>query len=237
MQVLGITPGIALVALAGWFNGVKGSGNIKDEVRDVGDFSGVQIGHGFRANITIGPRTSVKVSGDDNLVPLIKTQVQDGDLVIEPADRSQSLRPTAEITISITTPKLQRISASGGSSATSDGTTGARFRASGSGGSKVKVAVSSEQVSVNASGGSRVELAGKAKTLTAHLSGGASLRANDVPVESVEVHGSGGSRADVSASASLDASLSGGSKVRVSGDPPKKNVQKSSGSEVTFASR
>lgn len=237
MQIIGIAPAIGLIALGGLFSGVQGSGNIKEEVRNVGDFSGVQVGHGFKANITVGPSTSVKISADDNILPLIKTEVRNGDLVIE-TERFNGFRSSNPITISITTPKLERVGASGGAAVTADGTTGPRFSASVSGGGSAKVsALNSDQVNVGASGGSRVELAGKAKSIKAALSGGASLRANDVPTESVQVEGSGGSRAEVNASAAIDASLSGGSRVKVNGDPPKKNVQKSGGSEVIFASR
>src|SRR5262249_44881752 len=220
MQIIGIAPAVGLIALGGWFNNaVQGSGNVKEEVRNVGEFSGVQVGHGFTANIAVGPSTSVKISADDNLLPLIKTEVRNGDLVIE-TDRSSSFQSSNPITISISTPKLERIAASGGAAVTADGTTGPRFSASVSGGGSAKVSgLKSDQVNVSASGGSRVELAGKAKSIKAQLSGGASLRANDVPTESVEVEGSGGSRAEVNASASLDASLSGGSRVTVNGDP------------------
>ncbi len=237
MQIIGITPAIGLLVLGGW-NGVKGSGTIKEEARNVGEFSAVQIESGFHATIALGSTSSVKISTDDNLLPLIKTEVKGGELIVGPADWKQHPRPSSEVKVTITTPKLEKIEASGGSSVAANGTTGARFQASTSGGSVVKVSgLNADQVSVGASGGSKIDLAGRAKAVKVELSGGASLHATEVPAESVQVEGSGGSRAEVSVSAALDASLSGGSRVRVNGDPPKRNVQKSGGSEVIFASR
>src|SRR5262249_911926 len=133
MQIIGIAPAVGLIALGGWFNTIQGSGNVKEEVRKVGDFSGVKVGHGFKANIAVGPSTSVKISADDNLLPLIKTEVRNGELVIE-TDGSSNFRSSNPVVISISTPKLERISASGGAAVTADGTTGPRFSASVSGG-------------------------------------------------------------------------------------------------------
>src|SRR5262245_36057785 len=99
MQIIGIAPAVGVIALGGRFNAVKGSGTRKEEVRQVGDFSGVQVGRGFKANIAVGPSTSLKISADDNLLPLIKTEVRNGDLVIE-TDRFSSFQSSNPITIS-----------------------------------------------------------------------------------------------------------------------------------------
>ena len=66
------------------------------------------------------------------------------------------------------------------------------------------------------------------------MSGGAEVNTEDLQAAAVQIRGSGGAHADVSATEELGAHLSGGSRVRVKGDPPKKSIEKSGGSEVRF---
>src|SRR4051794_16015332 len=75
--------GFALLLGAACFAGVRGSGNLKAETRDVPDFDAVAVGAGIRATITIGPRKPIRIEGDDNVLPLVQTTVRDGVLKVE----------------------------------------------------------------------------------------------------------------------------------------------------------
>jgi hypothetical protein len=219
---------LAVLALS-----VTGSGNVKEESRNVGDFSSVSVAQGIHATINVGGKTSVTVSADDNLLPLVRTEVKDGRLMVGLNEKRVS--SSHDISVNIATRELKAVSGSGGSSITVEGTTGDTFEADGSGGSVINInKVSSEQVKVATSGGSRVNLAGNSKQLQINMSGGSGVRALDVPAASVQVNGSGGAHAEVAASESLDADLSGGARVQVKGNPAKRNVHRSGGAEVTF---
>ncbi len=222
-----------LAKLAALALSVTGSGNMKEEARNVGDFSAVRVGHGISATISVGAKPSVTVSADDNLLPLISTEVKDGRLNIGFTERH--ITSSHGIRVSVTTPELKAVEGSGGASITVEGTTGSTFAADGSGGSVITVnKVNAEQVKVSTSGGSRVNLSGKGKALEVHMSGGSGVKAMDLPTASVQISGSGGAHAEVAASESLQADLSGGARVRVKGNPAKRNVNRSGGAEVAF---
>src|SRR5262245_4331730 len=80
------------------FSGEKGSGKIATEQRDLKGFKGVDVGGAFLVEITAQKDYSVEVEADDNLLPLIKTEVDDGVLEIESEGR---LKPTEQIRIRI----------------------------------------------------------------------------------------------------------------------------------------
>jgi hypothetical protein len=219
---------LAAIALA-----VEGSGNVKEESRNVGDFSSVSVEQGVSATISVGSKRSVTVSADDNLVPLVRTEVKNGRLSIGlsqgPITSSRAIR------VNVTTPELKAVAASGGSAVTVEGTTGSTFEAEGSGGAVLTVnKAKADQIKVSASGGGRITLSGAAKELKVHMSGGAGIKAMDVPATSVSISGSGGAHAEVAASESLEADLSGGAKVRVKGNPTKRSINRSGGAEVRF---
>ncbi len=219
---------LAAIALA-----VEGSGNIKEESRNVGDFSSVGVEQGVTANISVGSKKAVTVSADDNLVPLVLTEVKNGRLIIGLSERHVS--SSRAIRVNVTTPELHAVTASGGSAVTVEGTTGSIFEAEGSGGAVLAVnRAKADQIKVSASGGGRISLSGAAKELKVHMTGGSGVKAMDVPATSVAISGSGGAHAEVAASESLEADISGGAKVRVKGNPAKRTINRSGGAEVRF---
>src|SRR5260370_23136453 len=116
----------------------RGSGTIKEETRQVGDFSGVSVGSGIRATVSIGPKTSVVLTGDDNLLSMIKLEVVDGKLTTR-VDYNEGIHPSQPIRLTVVTPHLTSAEPSGGGSPTADPTPGPKLapaprrRATGSG--------------------------------------------------------------------------------------------------------
>src|SRR5215472_17715745 len=162
---------LAAIALA-----VEGSGNIKEESRNVGDFSSVSVQQGVSANISVGSKRSVTVSADDNLLPLVRTDVDNGRLIIGLSQGN--IRSSGTIRVNVTTPELKAVAASGGSAVSVEGTTGSTFDVEGSGGGVLTVnKAKADQIKASASGGARVTLSGAANELKVHMSGGAGIKA------------------------------------------------------------
>lgn len=61
---------------------IAGSGVTKVETREVAAFHGVDVSSAFEATIAIGTNQSVTLSVDDNLLPLVETEVKDGRLSV-----------------------------------------------------------------------------------------------------------------------------------------------------------
>ena len=248
------TQAAALVVSLG-IGSTRGSGNIKEETREVGAFSGISVGNGIQATVTIAPNTSVVLRGDDNLLPMIQTEVVNGKLTAEVRSGS-GISPTQPIKLTVVTPKLTSASASGGARLTADATAGPEFTGEASGGAKVSIKgvdskalvakasgggtlelsnIKVDSADVDGSGGATIWLAGTVKTLKTHLSGGAGLKAQDAPVEALRVQASGGSRVYAKASSELSAELSGGATIHLKGkNPSKRQVDTSGGSKVYY---
>lgn len=80
-----------------------GSGAAVSVARATGPFGGVDLRGTGAVLVRVGPKTSVVVRGDDNIVPLIHTTVVSGTLVI--SDRG-SYRTSTPLTITVETPTL-----------------------------------------------------------------------------------------------------------------------------------
>lgn len=185
------------------FGGVKGSGNVQTEKRSVADFKAIEVGGVFEVEVVAQKEFSVEVEADDNLLPLIKTEVRDGTLEIRTEKRISTRQ---RIRVRISAPDIENLQVSGAS--------------------KLSLAnLKNDSLKVDASGASKIKVDGETRNLEVELSGASRLDAENLKSENVNVDGSGASSASVNVSGDLKADLSGASKVTYTGNP--RNLEKS----------
>jgi len=190
---------LLVVFCAAGCTGIKGSGKLKEETREVEAFTKVSAGGAFNLEIAVGKETSLQLSGDDNLLPLVKTEVVDGELRLT---TKQNVRPDLPLTAKISTKELSAVGLSGA----------CRIKAAG---------LSGESFSLRSSGATTAQLKGEVDRLEIALSGAGKVMAPEVKAKKVKIVVSGAGKAAVHASEALDVSLSGAGKVVYSGDPKK----------------
>jgi len=203
----------------------------RGEDRDVPAFSAVHISAGMKANIDIGPRRPVHIEADEETLRLIETVVE-GD-TLEVRFKSHAFwHGEHNVRLTIQTPELRGVGASGGSIVRAVFSRGQRSEVEASGGSEITArGVDATELDAQASGGSILTIDGSADRVTVQLSGGSQLHGRDFSARDANVHGSGGSQAELKASGKLRGSLSGGSQLHVTGGAST-NVATSGGSEV-----
>ena len=177
--------------------GTKGSGTAKTETREVGKFSAIEASGAITLEVTVGRSPSVQVSGDDNIVPLITTEVQGERLVVKSTKSYNSKQP---LKVTVSTPVITLVKLSGASRLDLTGMSG-------------------DSLQVQLSGASRVKMAGKVGKLEITAKGACQVQATELHAGTVMVDISGAGRADVSAVEKLMVKISGASKVRYKGTP------------------
>ncbi len=226
-----VLPFVLLSACA--FAQTKASGTSQEQQREVGAFERIHIASGMKATVKPGP-ASVRLSGDEAALALIETEVEDGTLKAR-LKRGHSLRGH-DVRLTITTPKVTGVSASGGSVLEAEASGAERFEAGASGGSIITVRnVDARHLEVDASGGSQVTLAGRADAVDVDASGGSQVHARDMDMATLAVDASGGTIVEAGPSKRLEADLSGGCEVRLTRNPAERDVDTSGGSQVVSA--
>ena len=195
---------LVLLALSGChfdnFHKTTGSGTMKLEKRNVPAFTAVDISGAYDVEIVVQKEQSLEIEGDDNLLPLIKTEVKNGVLAIN-NEKGFNTKHTLRVRISV--PQLKGISTSGAS--------------------EIVVAnVKSDDFDINTSGAGSLKVAGETKTLALEMSGAGDVDAKELRAAKVTVNSSGASGADVYASEDLRVDASGAGHVNYYGNP--KNV-------------
>src|SRR5205823_2447690 len=61
---------VVILALGCRIGSVPGSGTVKQESREVADFTSVEVGSVVHATVRVGPKAPIVLEGDDNLLPL-----------------------------------------------------------------------------------------------------------------------------------------------------------------------
>lgn len=206
---------LALVLALSTFACTRGSGVHGSEVREVGEFTALGVDGALVVNVAVGLVTRVEVSGDDNIVPEVRTRVDGGVLRVEMP--TGSITTTLPLTVIVATPALHELDVEGASTVDVRGVSGERF-------------------DVELEGASVVDLRGEVQTLDADVEGASTLRANELTAHTAEIEASGASRVEVSVSDSLRAEASGASTIRYRGEPGTLKPHVSGASTIEAAS-
>jgi Putative auto-transporter adhesin, head GIN domain len=179
------------------FKGEKGSGKIVTQQRDVKGFKGVEVGGAILVEITAQKDFSVEIEADDNLISLIKTEVNDGVLEIETEGR---ISPTEQVKVRISAPDIDNLEVSGASDLTLNN-------------------VKNSSLSVDASGASKIKVTGETTKFTLESSGASKINADDLKTVNANIDASGASHIEVYVSGDLSVDASGASHIVYSGKP------------------
>src|SRR5262245_59068665 len=134
-QYLGFTAALAMLAAGCAFDAVSGSGAVTTETRPVSDFKAITLSGSGRLVVEQGEAESLTITADDNLLPLLTSEVKDGQLALG-VKKGSSIRTSKEIVYKVTARSLEEVNVSGSGSVELKGLKGEqlRFELSGSGG-------------------------------------------------------------------------------------------------------
>jgi len=210
---------------------IKGNGNITTETRAVyHDFRSIKVKNGIKAFIKQSDKKSITVETDENLQKNIITKVENGVLIIE-SNKSYRTNKTPVVTVKI--PEISRLSANSGSEITSIGTLiTENIKVKSSSGSKIKIKVEADVITIESSSGSTIEVSGKALKLETSSSSGSKIDAKNLMTNEVKSKTSSGSRTSVYPILKLEAKASSGSSINYYKIPKFLSKELSSGGSV-----
>lgn len=216
-------------------SGFGSFGTEKTEVRNLSGFSSINVSTGIDLFITMGNVESVKVVADDDIIDQLKTEVEDGTLKIYMKSRSLfswNWNKVRKVYVQLKT--LEKLDASSGSDVVSENTLrGSKIAISTSSGSDVKLDLVYDEIKIDSSSGSDAELSGECNLLEAHSSSGSDIDAADLESKVCHASASSGADAVVNASDEIHADASSGADIRYIGNPANKDLNESSGGDVT----
>jgi hypothetical protein len=201
--LLVLTP-VAASAESGSQDCVHGNGKTATVNREMAKFDRLDVSGAFEIKVAAGrSRQSVRITGEENILPLIATDLKGTGLAIHP---SKSICTNKPIIVEIGVTTMVALDSSGSDNVDITGLNAGKF-------------------TVNMSGSGDVELAGRATHLEAVLSGAGTLDAKDLKTEETSLNISGSGNANVYASEKLGVEIVGVGEVNYYGNPKKIDKQ------------
>lgn len=178
-------------------SGVRGSGDLASERREVSEFTEISLAGSGDVQVELTGPESLVVTAENNLLPLLRTEVVDGRLEIEPMER---MTATETITYTVTAAELEGVSIAGSGTVRVTGLDGGSF-------------------SAEISGSGTIEPEGTVDELTVRIAGSGNFDGESLvaSVGSVEIAGSGDALVDVTDA--LSVTISGSGNVEYLSDP------------------
>lgn len=194
---------VLCLLFGGCFESIKGSGVPLVEKREVGPFRSLVLDGSFAVKITCGMESSFEISGDDNIVPLVKTLIRGDGLRIF---IDEKVSPDLELEVVLGTESLESLVSNGANSILLSNVSGANL-------------------DMELNGAGSITASGWTDNLSVCLSGAGSMNCSALEAKSVDVSLNGAASADVYASEELKAQINGVGSITYGGHP--KKVEKS----------
>ena len=213
-----------------FLHSVEGSGNVIKEKRELSSFHAIDIGSAFRIYLKKGEPQSITIESDDNIVPLIKTKVTNGELDVS---IKGSITNTEKMNIYITVPRLDEIELSGAAKLTSeDRFDEDKMKIDLSGASRLELNIKTNKLKLEVSGASNVSLNGHAASLDLDASGASKTKISELEVNNASIDCSGAANIWLSVIESLKGEASGASSIYYKGNPKQVNIETSGAASV-----
>ena len=176
----------------------EGSGVPATQVRHLPRFSSVDLAGSNNVSVHVGAPQSVVVRGDDNLVDRVTTKVRAGALVV--GNTSGSFSTRSPMSVEITVPTLDAVTLSGSGNVVVDG-------------------VQQEALDASLLGSGTLTGSGRATRLAVTVGGSGTARFTQLVASDVRAIVSGSGSIFVTATGTLDATVSGTGAILYSGNP------------------
>jgi hypothetical protein len=178
-------------------DGVRGSGTVATEMRDVAGFDEIVVFGSGTVDISVTATESLTIEAEDNILPLLTTNVSGSRLEL---GSREAFSATREIVYTITVIDLTRVEINGSADVTAVGLDTEAFR-----------------VEINGSGDIQPE--GTASRVEVAINGSGNYDGVDLATPDASVRISGSGSVVVNATETLDVEISGSGDVEYLGDP------------------
>ena len=199
---------------------IKGSGVVSTETRKVDDFHSISLRGPFDIDYTDGPAQDLIVEADDNFLPLIITEVKDGQLIVRLKPHTAvSSHKTMKVTV--TAPDVEELSLAGSGTihVLNDWQSDNPLKVSLAGSGDIIGSVSSPGIKASIAGAGNIKLKGETKDVDVVIAGSGNYYGDNLRAENAEVSISGSGNADVHASVNLKVKIAGSGDVNYKGSP------------------
>jgi Putative auto-transporter adhesin, head GIN domain len=221
---------LALVGCTGTtvFGGIRGSGDLTTESRDVSGFTGIVLEGTGTVNVEITGTESLTIEAEDNLMPHLTSDVRNGRLVL---GTDTAISTTRGITYTITVETLEGVTIDGSGNVDASEISGESFNAEINGSGTIDLTgldLGRLEATISGSGG--IDVTGTTDDLQVSIPGSGTFTGVDLQAATGDVTISGSGSAVVNVADTLAAVIDGSGSIEYLGNPTVDSTINGSGS-------
>ncbi len=216
---------LALFTLIIFWSGCKkeddcivGNGDLKQETRDVGDFSHITANGTFNISFSQTNIDQVDLFGDSNILPIISTSVIQGDLNITTLDdncySSQNM-----IEVTATAPDFEGVTLNGAGKIEAHNITADQLRFETNGTATINSSITAELITVYIKGSGDAHLTGSAENGGLDISGTGNIQASTLMIDICTITIEGTGDISIHVNNEMTVVISGSGNVYYTGNP------------------
>lgn len=181
----------------GRIGGVKGSGKRETQKRQVTAFTSISTEGAFTIELTCQKELSLEVEGDDNVLPLVTSEVSNNVLRLS---NSSGYYVNEPVRFKISVPNLEA------------------FKISGAGKIDIR-GMNNEKFAIDADGAPTINVSGSTKLVNIHTNGAGKINTNNLRAARAVVDSNGAGQVELDVDEQLDVTVNGTAAVYYRGDP------------------
>lgn len=213
------------------FDIVKGNHKTQTETRSLTEkFTKLDVSEGIEVIMENEKTPTIKVETDENLLPLLKTEVREETLFVY-FDGNVSQRKSSKVFIGKSDLEAVYVS-SAGSVYSENKLTADSFEAIASSAGDIKLHIDTPKLKTNTSSSGEIILLGHANVVQATASSGGTINLTDMHIQRAEANASSGADIEMFCTEEIKAYASSGGSIEVTGHPKLVHSDKSSGGSV-----
>jgi Putative auto-transporter adhesin, head GIN domain len=213
---------LAAICVAVFLNActsITGTGPAVTESRSMSEITAIELEMDADVYLIKGDTQNVVISAQQNILELIQTNVDGGNLKIK---TKESISVTEPIQIWITVKHIEALELSGSGSISSNTPfTSQQITANISGSGKINVDLNCEKFNSDLTGSGTINLTGEIGKADIDLSGSGNIEASECEIDKCEITLNGSGDAILTIKSELNATINGSGSIRYSGNPHK----------------
>ena len=197
---------------------VEGSGKLKSETRNVNGFHSIDASGSYDIILVPGKTESLTLEADDNILPLLVSEVKNGKLELYTKIKGYYKR-SSKIKATVHYINLDEVEISGsGDIKQAEKSDFNKLKIEISGSGDLDLNLNAKDLKIECSGSGDIKLKGSAEKVSISVSGSANINNFDLAAKNCNVEISGSGDANLNVSENLDVSVSGSGSIRYKGN-------------------
>lgn len=211
---------------------IKGSGNIINEIRNVGSFDKVAVSGSFDVFLVEGNEGKIDIKIEDNLLAYLVTEVDNGKLKIK-WKKGTSINTRKAVIITVYYKGIEAVSLSGsGDIIGKDLLKSNNFKVTVAGSGDIKLNVKTNEIDAAISGSGDIDLEGSSESFTAAIAGSGDIDAVNLKTDKAALRISGSGGITITVINELNAKISGSGDIKYKGNPKIEDIKVSGSGDV-----